>query len=58
MGSEDPDYKQYIKIMRRVPPEDRLRKCFELNELTKGLFLTGLKNRSPGLSDKEIKKYT
>ena len=49
------DHKEYIKIMRKMSPEDRLRKCFELNELTKGLFLAGLKNRFPDLSDKEIK---
>ncbi|MEE8324764.1 MAG: hypothetical protein V3R31_03840 [Candidatus Humimicrobiaceae bacterium] len=56
MKTINPDHKEYIKIMRKISPEDRLRKSFELNELTKKLFLTGLKNRFPELSDKELKK--
>ncbi len=36
--------------------EARLKKCFELTELTKQLFLTGLKNRFPDCSEKEIKE--
>lgn len=49
-------HREYIKIIRRLTPEERLKKCFELNELTKQLFLTGLKNRFPNLSQEEIKK--
>ena len=56
MKTIDSDHKEYIKIMRRIAPEDRLRKCFELNELAKGLFMAGLKNRFPDYSDKELKK--
>lgn len=56
MKTIDSDHKEYIKIMRRIAPEDRLRKCFELNELTKGLFMARLKNRFPDYSDKELKK--
>jgi hypothetical protein len=48
--------KEYIKIIRNMSPENRLRKCFELNELTKQLFLIGLKNRFPDFSEKEIKE--
>jgi hypothetical protein len=43
-------------MMREIPPEDRLKKSFELTELTKELFLAGLKNRFPELPDREIKK--
>jgi len=43
-------------MMRKLSPEDRLKKSFELTELTKMLFIAGLKNRFPGLSDKELKK--
>lgn len=50
------DRKEYIKIIRNMTPENRLRKCFELNELTKQLFLTGLKNRFPDFPEKEIKE--
>ena len=48
--------KEYIKIIRNMSPENRLRKCFELSELTKQLFLIGLKNRFPDYSEKEIKE--
>lgn len=54
--NKSPDHKEYIKMLRNMSPEDRLRKSFELTELTKNLFLAGLKNRFPDLSDKEIKK--
>lgn len=56
MKATDNSHKEYIKIIRKLTPEERLKKCFELNELTKQLFLTGLKNRFPGLSKEEIKK--
>lgn len=56
MESINDSHREYIKIIRRLTPEERLKKCFELNELTKKLFLTGLKNRFPDLSQEEIKK--
>jgi len=56
MRSINDSHREYIKIIRRLTPEERLKKCFELNELTKQLFLTGLKNRFPDLSQEEIKK--
>jgi len=56
MKSTNNGHREYIKIIRRLTPEERLKKCFELNELTKQLFLTGLKNRFPNLSQEEIKK--
>ena len=56
MKSIGQNRKEYLEIIRNMPPENRLRKCFELNELTKQLFLTGLKNRFPDFSEKEIKE--
>ena len=56
MSSINNSHREYIKIIRKLTPEERLKKCFELNELTKQLFLTGLKNRFPDLSQEEIKK--
>ena len=50
------DRKEYLDIIRNMSPENRLRKCFELNELTKQLFLTGLKARFPDFSEKKIKE--
>ena len=56
MKSTNNGHREYIKIIRRLTPEEKLKKCFELNELTKQLFLTGLKNRFPNLSQEEIIK--
>jgi len=53
---KSPDHKEYIKMMRRLSPQERLKKSFELTELTKNLFLAGLKERFPDLTDREIKK--
>jgi hypothetical protein len=50
------DRKKYLEIIRNMSPEKRLRKCFELNELTKQLFLTGLKDRFPDFPEKKIKE--
>jgi hypothetical protein len=56
MESINDSHREYIKIIRRLTPEEKLKKCFELNELTKQLFLTGLKNRFPDLFQEEIIK--
>jgi hypothetical protein len=50
------DYKEYINMMRKLSSEERLKKSFELTKLTKKLFIKGLENRFPRLSEKEIKK--
>lgn len=39
----------YLRILRRMSPEDRLRKAFELSELSKSLFVHGLRATFPDL---------
>jgi len=39
-----------------MTPEQRLSKAFELSALGKELFLQGLRERYPDLSEEEIKK--
>ena len=56
MKSINESHKEYIKIIRKLTPEKKLKKCFDLNEFTKALFLIGLRNRFPNLSEEEIKK--
>jgi len=56
MKSINESHKEYIKIIRKLTPEKKLKKCFALNEFTKALFLIGLRNRFPNLSEEEIKK--
>ncbi len=59
MEYEDIDgHKKYIEILRRMTPEQKLEKALELSELGKQLFLAGLKQRHPDLSDEEFKKFS
>ena len=51
-----PDHKIYIQVLRRMTPEQRLLKAFELSEFSKQLFIHGLRKRFPNLSDEEFKK--
>jgi hypothetical protein len=52
----DPNHKIYIRALRNMSPEARLMKSFELSQFTKDLFLQGLRNRFPNLSNEAIKK--
>jgi hypothetical protein len=49
-------HKIYIQVLRKMSPEQRLLKAFELSELTRQLFIHGLRKRFPDLSDEEFKK--
>ena len=48
------NHKIYIKILRNMSPQKRLLKAFELSDFSKKLFIHGLKNRFPDLSDEEL----
>ncbi len=50
------NHRLYIEVLRRMTPEARLRKAFELSELSRNLFLHGLRRRFPNLPDEEIKE--
>jgi hypothetical protein len=50
------NHKLYIQILRRMTPEQRLRKAFELSEFAKQLFIHGLRKRFPDLPEAEFKK--
>ena len=51
-----PNHRLYIEILRRMTPEQRLAKVFELTELAKAAFLHGLRRRFPDLSDSELRE--
>ena len=53
---ERPNHRLYIEILRRMTPEQRLRKAFELSEFAKQLFIHGLRKRFPDLPEAEFKK--
>ncbi len=50
-----PNHRVYLQVLRRMTPEQRLRKAFELSELTKRLFAHGLRKRFPELPEEEFR---
>ena len=51
-----PNHKQYIEVLRRMTPEQRVAKVFELSEMTKRLFLQGLRERFPDMDEERFHK--
>jgi hypothetical protein len=49
-----PNHALYIETLRRMGPEARLMKAFELSEFSKRVFLDGLRQTFPHLSDQEF----
>lgn len=44
---ERPNHAAYLEVLRRMTPEQRLTKAFELSEATRALFRQGLRERFP-----------
>lgn len=44
----------YLQMLRRMTPEQRLQKSFELAEFAKELFVQGLRKRFPNASQEEF----
>ena len=53
---KNPNHKIYIRVLRRMSPESRLLKAFELSEFANQLFIQGLHSRYPELSEEKFKK--
>ncbi|MCD4783134.1 MAG: hypothetical protein K8T10_04795 [Candidatus Eremiobacteraeota bacterium] len=51
-----PNHKIYIQVLRKMSPEERLLKAFELSEFARQLFIHGLRKRFPNLDNEEFKK--
>jgi hypothetical protein len=51
-----PNHLRYLEVLRRMTPEQRLCKAYELSRMAKDLFLSGLARRFPNLSDAERKR--
>lgn len=49
-----PNHRIYIETLRRLSPEQKLAKAFELSEMSRRLFRDGLRRRFPDLSDEEF----
>ncbi len=50
-----PNHTLYIGALIRMTSEQRLLKAFELSEMTRDLFLQGLRKRFPEKNEEEIK---
>lgn len=48
--------KVYVDTLKRMTPEQRLTKAFEISEFTKQLSICGLRKRHPDLPEAELKK--
>ena len=51
-----PNHKLYLTVLRKMTPEQRLLKAFELSEFSNRLFLHGLRKRFSEKSEAEIMK--
>ena len=51
-----PNHRLYIDTLRRMTPEQRLLKSFELSEFSQALFRQGLARRFPELSADELNR--
>ena len=51
-----PNHRLYIETLRRMTPQQRLLKAFELSELSRQAFVQGLRQRFPDLPEPEFRK--
>ena len=49
-----PNHRIYIETLRRMTPEQRLMKTFELTEQSRALFAQGLRRRFPDMSEVDL----
>jgi len=52
-----PNHALYIETLSRMTPEQRLQKAFELSQMTRELFLEGLRRRFPVKTEEELKAF-
>lgn len=51
-----PNHQLYLQALRRLTPEQRLLKAFELTEMSRALFRDGLRIRFPEASHDELER--
>ena len=51
-----PNHRLYLEALRRLTPEQRLLKAFELTELSRELFRAGLRQRFPKADEAELRR--
>jgi hypothetical protein len=50
------NHRLYLEILRKMTPEQKLLKVFELSEFSKALFTAGLHKRFPDATDEEFRR--
>jgi hypothetical protein len=53
---EDRSHAKYIEVLRKMTPEQRVLRTFELSDFVRQIFFEGLKKTFPNLSSEELKK--
>jgi hypothetical protein len=50
-GKPRPNHAAYLRVLRAMTPEQRLRQAFDLAAMARALFALGLRRRFPGMDD-------
>ena len=58
MGKTILNRRRYIEILRRMTPEQRLGKAFELTDMVRELFRAGVRDRNPDLDPATLEQRT
>ena len=56
MLKQHPNHRQYLETLARMTPQQRVAKAFELSEMTRQLFVHGLRKRFPSATESEFRK--
>lgn len=51
-----PNHQHYLQVLRKMTPEQKLAKVFELSAFARNLFAHGLRERFPSATEEEFKK--
>jgi hypothetical protein len=58
MSKLQPNRAIYVDVLRRMTPEQRLAKAFELTSMVRQLARAGVAHRNPGLEAAEVDRLT
>lgn len=50
-----PNRRLYLETLRKMTSEDRLKKALELSQISRDLFVQGLRRRFPNLGEDEFR---
>jgi hypothetical protein len=50
-----PNHARHLEVLRNMTPTQRLKRAFELSDMTRRLFFAGLRKRFPDATEQELK---